>query len=160
MIQRMTASGMLKRRSFWTNIPWSIRSKAFLKSNSTTLTVAPFPSMALYYACIILISASVALDPGMVPNYPGSTFSSTAGFTCCSTTNSSATFDSTGVREIGCKCLFTLYTGICFGIGTIKACFQDCSKRASPKEQLMMSVTAGANKSAFSISNQDGIMRN
>ena len=72
--------------------------------------------------------------------------------------NSSATFDISGVREIGCKCLFTSYTGICFGIGTISACFQDCGKRASPKEQLMMSVTAGANKSAFSSDNQNGFM--
>ena len=40
----------------------------------------------------------------------------------------------------------------------ISACFQDYGKQASAKEQLMMSVTAGANKSAFSFSNQDGIM--
>lgn len=51
-----------------------------------------------------LMSASVVFDPGVVPNCLGSTFTKTPGFTYCLTTNSSATFDSTGVREIGRKC--------------------------------------------------------
>lgn len=57
---------MLKWRSFWTSIRWSIRSNALLKSNNTALTVAPFPSVALHHACVILISTFVALDPGVI----------------------------------------------------------------------------------------------
>ena len=128
-----------------------------LKSNNTALTVAPFPSVALFHACVTLKSASVVFDPGIVPNCFGSTFAGTAGFTCCSSTNSSATFDSAGVREIGRKCLFSSYTGTCFGIGTISAYFQDCGSRASANEQLIQ-VTSGSNKSSFSLSSQDGIM--
>ena len=45
-----------------------------------------------------LMSASVVFDPGVVPNCLGSTFTKIAGFAYCLTTNSSATFDSTGVR--------------------------------------------------------------
>ena len=92
------------------------------------------------------MSASVVLDPGIVPICLGSTFSSTAGFTCCTTTNSSATFESTSVKEIGRKCLLVSYTGTCLGIGTISTGFQDCGSRASVNEQLMTSVTTGANK--------------
>ena len=45
MIQEITASGMSHVISFVTNIPCSMRSKAFLKSKRTTLAMAPLPSV-------------------------------------------------------------------------------------------------------------------
>jgi hypothetical protein len=42
---------------------------------------------------------------GTVPNCLGSTFASTAGLACWSTTNSSANLDKMGVRGIGLRCL-------------------------------------------------------
>ena len=38
----------------------------------------------------------------------------------------------------------------------ISACFHDCGSRALKKEQLIMSVTTGAKRSAFSFNNQAG----
>ena len=58
-----------------------MRSNAFLKSNRTTLTVAPVPSVASFYLWIILKRANTGLDLGIAPYWFGSTLRSTAGFT-------------------------------------------------------------------------------
>ena len=102
--------------------------------------------------------ASVALEPGTVPNCRGSICLNTAGLTKSSTTISSANLERIDVREIGRRCLFTSRTGVCFGTGVISACFHDCGSCASEKEQLRMSMTTGAKISAFSFNNQAGIL--
>ena len=145
-------------RNLLTKMRWSMRSKAFLKSKRTAVTVAPFPSVALIHEWVILARASVVLEPGTVPNCRGSICLSTAGLTKRSTTISSANLERIDVREIGRRCLFTSRTGVCFGIGVTSACFHDCGSRASEKEQLRMSVTTGAKISAFSFNNQAGIL--
>ena len=49
VIHDKTASGMSYTRNLLTKMRWSMRSKAFLKSKRTALTVAPFPSVALIH---------------------------------------------------------------------------------------------------------------
>ena len=49
VIHDKTASGMSYARNLLTKMRWSMRSKAFLKSKRTVLTVAPFPSVALIH---------------------------------------------------------------------------------------------------------------
>ena len=61
----------------------------------------------------------------MPPNWSGSITFKTAGATCLATTNSSATLEMVGVREIGLKCLLITLTGFCFVRGTMSASFQD-----------------------------------
>ena len=61
MIQEITGSGVSYKHNFPTNIRWSMRSKAFLKSKRTTLTVAPLPSVALFQAWIMLTRGSEVL---------------------------------------------------------------------------------------------------
>ena len=84
-----------------------------------------------------------------MPNCRGSICSSKAGFTRLSI--SSANLERIGVKEIGRR-----WTGVCFGIGVISACFHDCGSRAAEKEQLRISVTTEAKRSALSFNNQAG----
>ena len=81
MIQEITGSGMSHEHNFPTKIRWSMRSKAFLNSKRSTLTVAPLPSVALFQVWIMLTRASEVFQPGTVPNCLGSTLASTAGLT-------------------------------------------------------------------------------
>ena len=104
----------------------------------------------------MLISACVVDEFGMAPYWLSPIFLSIAGFKCSSMTNSSATFDRTGVNDMGCRCLLTSLIGFCLGIGTMSADFQDGSSRHSAKDEFRISVIVGANRSAFSFSSQLG----
>ena len=57
--------------------------------------------MSVYFVqeCTMIISACVVDEFGMAPYWLSPIFLSIAGFKCSSTTNSSATFDRTGVNE-------------------------------------------------------------
>ena len=65
--------------------------------------------------------------------------------------------DNTGVSEMGLKCLFTSKTGVCFGIGTTSTCLHGDGTFASDNEWLIISVTTGASRSAFSFNSHLGI---
>ena len=82
----------------------------------------------------MLISACVVDEFGMAPYWLSPIFSSIASFKCSSTTNPSATFDKTGVNEMGRRCLFTSLIGFCLGIGAMSADFQDGGRRHSAKD--------------------------
>ena len=56
-----------------------------------------------------------------------------AGPMCLETTNSSATFERAGVRDIGRKCLQVSVTGFDFMIGTISAVFHEIGSCCSLK---------------------------
>ena len=105
----------------------------------------------------MLITACVVDEFGMAPYWLSPIFLSIAGFKCSSTTNSSATFDRTGVNEMGRRCLLTsLLIGFYLGIGTMSADFQDGGSRHSAKDEFRISVIVGASRSAFSFSSQLG----
>ena len=55
-------------RSLATNIWWSTRSKAFLKSNWAVVTVEPVPSVACSQWWNMEIRANVVHEPGINPN--------------------------------------------------------------------------------------------
>ena len=59
----------------------------------------------------MLISACVVDEFGMAPYWLSLIFLS---IKCSSTTNSSATFDRTGVNEMGRRCLLTSLIGFCW----------------------------------------------
>ena len=61
------------------------------------------------------------------------------------------------MSEIDLRWELISVTGVCFGMGIISACFHDRGSLASAKEQLTISVTIGANKSAFSLNNHVGM---
>ena len=117
--------------SFSARMEWLIRSKAFLWSKRTTLTVEPFPSVCFVQACSILIKAWVVEDLGTDPNWLSLIFLIRTGLTCVSTINSSATLDNIGVSEIRRRYLFTSLIGFCFGMGTTSASFQEAGRHAS-----------------------------
>ena len=71
-------------------------------------------------------------------------------------TDSSATFDKTGVNEMGRRCLFTSLIGFCLEIGTMSTDFQDGGRRRSAKDEFRISVIVGASRSALSFSSQLG----
>ena len=104
----------------------------------------------------MLTSACVVDELGMAPYWLSPIFLSIAGFICSSTTNSSATFDRTRVNEMGRRCLLTSLIGLCLGIGTMCADFQDDGSRLSAKDEFRISVIVGASRSAFSFSSQLG----
>ena len=104
-----------------------MRSNAFLKSNRTSLTKAPLPRLATLWT--MLIRACVVDDFGTVPYW--STTLRIAGLINCSTTTSSASFETIGANETGLKSLFTVRTGFCFGMGITSANFQAVGKRFS-----------------------------
>jgi hypothetical protein len=106
--------------------------------------------------CIILISACVVDDFGTHPNWLALIFLSIACLTYSSTTNSSATLDNIGVREIGRRCLLTSVTGFCLGTGTISAIFQDIGRQPSLYELFKMSIIGAVKTSAFSFKSQAG----
>ena len=86
--------------------------------------VAPFPSVSFVHLWNMVIRANVVEDLGMAPNCFFLILAKIAGFTCSSTTNSSAIFDIIGVSEIGRRSLFMSFGGFFFGIGTMSAvCF-------------------------------------
>ena len=47
--------------------------------------------------------------------------------------------------------------GLCLGTGTISASFQDKGNRPSRKEEFMISIMGGANRSAFTFRSHPGI---
>ena len=59
---------------------------------------------------------------------------------------------------MGLRCLFTSKTGVCLGIDTTSACFHDDGTFASDNERLMISVTAGASRSALSFKSHLGML--
>jgi hypothetical protein len=69
----------------------------------------------------MLIRACVVDDFGTVPYWLESTTLRIAGLMNCSTTTSSASFETIGVNEMGLKSLFTVRTGFCFGMGITSA---------------------------------------
>ena len=157
MIQHAIKFGISYVDSFCTKTLWSIRSKALRKSSRTTLAVAPFPSVLTSQLCVMLISACVVNELGIVPNCLWSISFNTAGLTYCSTIWSSVILDRIGVSEIRRRCLFTSFIGFCFGTGTTSASFQDDGRRPSRYEEFRISVIGLANRSAFSFNSQPGI---
>ena len=79
-----------------------------------------------------------------------------AGLTYLSTTTSSATFDRTGVSDIGLKCKLISKTGFCFDKGVTFAIFQDAGKPRSRNDPFNMSFTGLDKTSAFSLNIQVG----
>ena len=77
-------------------------------------------SVILFQECTILIR----VEFGMVPNCLSSILANIAGFKCCSTTNSSATFDNTRVNEIGRKWSFIFVICFFLGMDIMSAFFQ------------------------------------
>ena len=104
----------------------------------------------------MLISACVVDEFGMAPYWLSPIFLSIADFKFSLTTNSSATFDRTGVNEMGRRCLLTSLIGFCFGINTMSADFRGGGSRHSAKDEFRISVIVGASRSAFSFSSQLG----
>ena len=104
----------------------------------------------------MLIRAWVVHDLGIVPNCRPSTIFNMAGLTNLSTTTSSATFDRTGVSDIGLKCKLISKTGFCFDKGVTFAIFQDAGKPRSRNDPFNMSFTGLDKTSAFSLNIQVG----
>ena len=73
---------------------------------------------------------------------------------CLETTNSSATFERAGVRDIGRKCLQISVTGFDFMIGTISAVFHEVGSCCSLKLLLRIEQTGWARISAYSFKTQ------
>ena len=107
----MLAGNLHWLRNFLTSILWSIKSNALRQSNNNVLTVAPFPSVRKDQLCSMLISAIVVEEFGMAPYWLSSRMFMTAGFTKPSTTNSSATLEIQGVRDIGVNSFWMSTTG-------------------------------------------------
>ena len=105
----------------------------------------------------MLTKACVVDYLGKVPNCRGSIFCNTVGLTFSSTMWSSASLDKIGVREMGRRCLLISLMGLCFGTGTTSAPFQDGGRRVSWNEELRMSETGPAKRSAFSFNNHTGM---
>ena len=158
MIQHGIKFGISHVDSFCTKTLRSIRSKALRKSSRSTLAVAPFPSVLTSQLYVMLISACVVDELGIVPNCLWSISFNTAGLTYCLTIWFSVILDRIGVSEIGRRCLFTSFIGFCFGTGTTSASFQDDGRRPSRYEEFRISVIGLANKSAFSFNSQPGIL--
>ena len=59
---------------------------------------------------------------------------------------------------MGLRCLFTSKTGVCLGIATTSAFFHDDGTFASDNEQLMISVTTRASRSALSFNSHVGTL--
>ena len=57
---------------------------------------------------------------------------------------------------MGLRCLVTSLTGEVFGRGVMSAFFHEVGRRRSKNEELKMSATGAANKSAFSFNTQEG----
>ena len=101
-IKQFTTGGFApRRRSLPTNIRWSTRSKAFLKSNRAVLTVEPVPSVAYSQWWNMEIRANVVHEPGINPNCAGSMADNSTGFSSLSITKPSATLDNE--RVLGLK---------------------------------------------------------
>ena len=60
------------------------------------------------------------------------------------------------VKEMGLGCLLASLTGEVFGRGVMSAFFHEVVRRRSKKEEFKMSATGAANRSAFSLSTQEG----
>ena len=95
------------------------------------VTVAPFPSVPKDQLCSMLISAIVVEEFGMAPYWLSSRMFMTAGFTKPSTTNSSATLEIQGVRDIGLNYFWMSTTGFFLGRGVTSAIFQMVGRRCS-----------------------------
>ena len=72
-------------------------------------------------------------------------------------TNSSATLEIDGVKEIGRKCLLTSVAGFTYGTGMMSACFHIDGNLCSSKEELIILQTGFASISAYVLHNQFGI---
>ena len=94
--------------------------------------MAPFPSVPKDQLFSILISAIVVEEFGMAPYWLSWRMFMTAGFTKPSTTNSSATLEIHGVRDIGLNYfLMSTTSGLFLGRGVTSAIFQMVRRRCS-----------------------------
>ena len=83
----------------------------------------------------------------------------TAGFTKPSTTNSSATLEIHGVRDIGLNYfLMSTTSGLFLGRGVTSAIFQMVRRRCSAQEAFGISVMGQATRSQYSFSSQLGVL--
>lgn len=89
--------------NFCSTIPWSIKSKALRWSDKTVITVELFPSVRMDQWYSILISAIFVEDPLVTQYWLSSITPKKGGLGKFFTTNSSATLDTEGVRQIGLK---------------------------------------------------------
>ena len=64
--------------------------------------------------------------------------------------------DRHGVRELGLRSFFRLYTGVFFGGGVTSAYFQELGRRCSLKEAFRIVFTGKATQLADSLSSQFG----
>ena len=103
--------------------------------------------------CGMLTKACLVDNLGIVPNCRGSIFCNTAGLTYFSSMWSSAGLDKIGVREMGRRCLLISLMGLCFETGTTSASFQDGGRWDSWNEEMRISDTGPAKRSAFSFNN-------
>ena len=97
------------------------------------------------------IRANVVHDPGMNPNWEGSTADNKTGFKSSSMTKLSATLDKVEVKEIGLRSLLMSLTVGAFGRGGTSAIFQALGTLHSEKEELRISATGAARISANSL---------
>ena len=95
-------------------------------------------------------------DPGMNPNWEGSTADNNTGFRFSSMTKLSAILDQVEVKEIGLRSLLMSLTVGAFGRGETSAIFQALGILHSKKEELRISATGAARISANSLSTQFG----
>ena len=83
-------------------------------------------------------------DPGMNPNWEGSTDDNKTGFISSSMTKLSATLDKVEVKEIGLRSLLVSLTVGAFGRGGTSAIFQALGTLHLEKEELRISATGAA----------------
>ncbi len=105
--KRAMLRGIFRLKIFCTRIWWSIRSNFFCSQiRPLYITEAPVLSVE--------IRACAVEDFGLASNWLESITSRTADATYDFTTNSSATLDIAGVREMGLRWLLTSSTGLFF----------------------------------------------
>ena len=68
-----------------------------------------------------------------------------------------ASLDKIGAREMGRRCLLISLMGLCFGTGITSASFQDGGRQDSWNEELRITETGHAKRSAFSFNNHIGM---
>ena len=156
-ITQFTTVGFTPRlRSSATNIWWSTRSQAFLKSIKAVLTVEPVPSVACSQWWNMEIRANVVHEPGINPNCAGSMADNSTGFNSLSITKPSATLDKVDVNEMGLRSLLMSLTVGALGTGGMPAIFQARGTLYSEKEVLRISAIGAARISAYSLNTQFG----
>ena len=109
IIQLIIRSWISSLDTVCSTIPWSIKSKVLRWSDKTVSTVELFPYVHMDQWYSILISAIFVEDPGVTQYWLSSIRPKKAGLRKSFTTNSSATLDTEGVREIGLKSFLISY---------------------------------------------------